>query len=103
LVPPTGEPRREPLDAAVLFRCFEQLLEEGDPGREGLRYVLALILVKKRRLRIEGSRTGADGEYLQLIGVQGEGAWEVRDLQPTDEEVETWQRELNAYLASEWH
>jgi hypothetical protein len=35
--------------------------------------------------------------------VQGEGAWEVRDLQPTDEEVETWQRELNAYLASEWH
>jgi hypothetical protein len=103
LVPPTGEPRREPLDAAVLFRCFEQLLEEGDPGREGLRYVLALILVKKRRLRIEGSRTGADGEHLQLIGVQGEGAWEVRDLQPTDEEVETWQRELNAYLASEWH
>ncbi|MFM8224174.1 MAG: hypothetical protein ACKOJF_35180 [Planctomycetaceae bacterium] len=103
VVPPTAEPRREPLDSAVLLRCFEQLLEEGDPGREGLRYVLALILVKKRRLRIEGSRTDVDGDYLQLAGVQGEGAWEVRDLQPTDEEVETWQRELNAYLASEWH
>ena len=102
-VPRPAEVRREPLDAAVLLRCFEQLLEEGAPDREGLRYVLALLLVKKRRLRIEGSRTAADGEYLQLAGIQGEGAWEVRDLNPTDAEVEQWQRELNAYLASEWH
>jgi len=78
-------------------------VEEGLPEREGLRYVLALLLVKKRRLRIEGSRTAADGAYLQLSGAQGEGAWEVRDLNPTDAEVDQWQQELNAYLASEWH
>jgi hypothetical protein len=86
-----------------LLRCFEQLVEEGLPEREGLRYVLALLLVKKRRLRIEGSRTATDGAHLQLSGVQGEGAWEVRDLNPTDAEVDQWQAELNAYLASEWH
>lgn len=103
LVPRSNDVRREPIDAAVLLRCFEQLLEEGNPDREGLRYVLALLLVKKRRLRMEGSRSAPDGSYLQLAGVQGEGAWEVRDLNPTDEEVEIWQRELNAYLASEWH
>ncbi len=103
MVPKPTEVRREPLDVAVLLRCFEQLVEEGTPDREGLRYVLALLLVKKRRLRIEGSRAADDGQYLQLAGIQGEGAWEVRDLNPTDEEVEQWQRELNAYLASEWH
>jgi hypothetical protein len=86
-----------------LLRCFEQLVEEGLPEREGLRYVLALMLVKRRRLRIEGSRTASDGSYLQLAGVQGQGAWEVRDLNPTDAEVDQWQEELNAYLASEWH
>ena len=62
-----------------------------------------LMLVKRRRLRIEGSRTAPDGSYLQLAGVQGQGAWEVRDLNPTDAEVDQWQEELNAYLASEWH
>lgn len=102
-VPRPTEVRREPLDADALLRCFEQLIEEGLPDREGLRYVLALLLVKRRRLRIEGSRPAADGEYLQLAGTHGEGAWEVRDLQPSDEEIEQWQRELNAYLASEWH
>ena len=103
IVPAPASTRREPLDAAALLRCFEQLVEEGLPEREGLRYVLALLLVKKRRLRIEGSRTSADGDYLQLSGLQGEGAWEVRDLNPTDAEVDQWQQELNAHLASEWH
>ena len=102
LVPAAAQARREPLDAEALLRCFEQLVDEGAADREGLRYVLALLLVKKRRLRIEGSHPGADGDYLQLAGTHGEGAWEVRDLQPTDEEIEQWQRELNAYLASEW-
>ena len=51
---------------------------------------------------LEGSRPEGDDEYLQLAGAQGEGAYEVRDLNPSDEEVQQWQRELNVYLASEW-
>ncbi len=102
VVPKPAEVRHEPLDASALMSCFEQLVEEASPAREGLRYVLALLLVKKRRLRLEGSRVDGNDEYLQLAGAQGEGAWEVRDLNPTDEEVQQWQRELNVYLASEW-
>ncbi|MFN0050887.1 MAG: hypothetical protein ACKV0T_01765 [Planctomycetales bacterium] len=102
LVPLPQEVRREPLDAQALLSCFEQLCEEGDPAREGLRYILALLLVKKRRLRLEGSQSSGDSEFLQLVGAHGEGAWEIRDLNPSDEEVHQWQRELNVYLASEW-
>ncbi len=102
LVPRPAEVRREPLDTTALMTCFEQLTEEANPAREGLRYILALLLVKKKRLRLEGSRTDGEDEYLQLAGAQGEGACEVRDLNPTDEEVQQWQRELNVYLASEW-
>jgi hypothetical protein len=102
LVPRATEVRHEPLDTAALMRCFEQLIEEASPAREGLRYILALLLIKKRRLRLEGSRTEGEEEFLQLAGAQGEGAWEVRELNPTDEEVMNWQRELNVYLASEW-
>ncbi len=102
VVPKPTEVRHEPLDTAALMRCFEQLIEEANPAREGLRYILALLLVKKRRLRLEGSRTDGDDEYLQLAGAQGEGAYEVRDLDPSDEDIQGWQRELNVYLASEW-
>lgn len=102
VVPRPAEIRHEPLDTTALMTCFEQLTEEASPAREGLRYILALLLVKKRRLRLEGSRTAGDDEFLQLAGAQGEGAYEVRDLNPTDEEIQQWQRELNVYLASEW-
>lgn len=102
IVPRAAEMRHEPLDTTALMTCFEQLTEEASPGREGLRYILALLLMKKRRLKLEGSRIDGDDEYLQLAGAQGEGSWEVRDLHPTDEEVLQWQRELNVYLASEW-
>jgi hypothetical protein len=102
VVPKPAEVRHEPLDTTALMTCFEQLTEEASPAREGLRYILALLLVKKRRLRLEGSRAEGEDEYLQLAGAQGEGAYEVRDLNPSDEEVQQWQRELNVYLASEW-
>ncbi len=102
LVPRAAEVKHEPLDTTALMTCFEQLTEEASPAREGLRYILALLLVKKRRLRLEGSRLDGEDEFLQLAGAQGEGAYEVRDLNPGDEEVQQWQRELNVYLASEW-
>ena len=98
-----AELRHEPLDTSALMRCFEQLTEEASPAREGLRYILALLLMKKRRLKLETSRIdGEEEEYLQLAGASGEGAYEVRDLKPSDEDILQWQRELNVYLASEW-
>lgn len=102
LVPKSAEVRHEPLDTSALMRCFEQLTEEASPAREGLRYILALLLMKKRRLKLETSRIDGEDEYLQLAGAQGEGAYEVRDLKPSENDILQWQRELNVYLASEW-
>ena len=101
-VPKAAEVRREPLDTNALMTCFDQLTEEANPARDGLRYILALLLMKKRRLRLETSRLEGEEEYLQLAGAQGEGVFEVRDPHPTDYEIQQWQRELNVYLASEW-
>lgn len=101
-VPKPHEVRQEPLDTNALMSCFEQLSEEGNPARDGLRYILALLLVKKRRLKLDGTRADGDVDYLQLSGAHGEGVWEVRDPNPSDADVQQWQRELNVYLASEW-
>lgn len=102
VVPKPAEPKRAPLDTNALMTCFEQLTEQADPAREKLRYILALLLLQKRRLHLDGSRQEGSEEYLQLSGSQGEGAWEVRDLQLNDQEMHVLQHELTAYLEAEW-
>ena len=55
-VPARDQPRRRSLDPDALLRQFEQLSEDANPGGEKFRYVLALLLVQRRRLRITHRR-----------------------------------------------
>ncbi len=102
VVPAAQENKAKPLDADALMRCFEQMVEEANPAQDKFLYVISLLLLQKRRLKIEGSRQDESTELLQLIGSRGEGPFEVRDQQLSDEEVEQLQQNLNTHLASEW-
>jgi hypothetical protein len=87
-----------------LMRYFEQLCEDANPGHDQMRYVLALLLLQKRRLRLEGSRTDDDGnEYLQLIGSKSEGPFEVVDQQLDETQIAQLQSTLNRQMESEWN
>jgi hypothetical protein len=101
-VPQPEQNKPKPLDADALMRYFEQLLEDVNPAQEKLKYVLALLLLQKRRMKIEGSRRDGDIEYIQFIGSQGEGPYEVRDQQLDEAEIEQLQVELNSQLARDW-
>jgi hypothetical protein len=90
------------VDTESLMRYFEQLCEEANPAHEQLRYVLALLLLQKRRLRLEGSRTDEDGnDFLEFIGSKSEGPFEVQDSDLTEEEIVSLQATLNAQLQQE--
>jgi hypothetical protein len=92
------------IDFESLMRYFEQLCEDANPGHDQMRYVLALLLLQKRRLRLDGSRTDEDGnEYLQLIGSKSEGPFEVVDQQLDEAEIAQLQSTLNHQLESEWN
>ena len=101
-VPLQDDARPKPLDAEALLRYFEQLCEDANPAREKFAYVVSLLLLQKRKLRVEGSRLDGEIEYLQLVGAQGEGPFEVRDQLLTEEEIEQLQTALSAHLAEEW-
>jgi len=101
-VPVPTRTAAQPLDPDALLRYFEQLCEDANPAQQKFAYVLALLLLQKRRLKIEGSRQEDDVEYLQLIGSRGEGPYEIRDQQLTDKETEQLQQSLSAHLAEEW-
>lgn len=58
-VPDATAPRREPLDLAGLLELLGRLAEDSgaDRGRAAFRFVLALLLMRRRMLRLDDTRT----------------------------------------------
>jgi hypothetical protein len=100
-VPPQAEAKRRVLNPDALLRHFEQLCEDANPAEDKFRYVLALLLVQRRRLRINGTRTDGAASFLELSGMQGEGPFEVREQQLKPEEIESLEGEFNQRLTAE--
>ena len=103
-----------PLDPDGLMRYFEQLseglvtlqggqlAEDADPLQQKLQYVIALLLLQKRRLKLDGSRLEGEREVLKFTGARGEGQFEVPDCNLADEEIEGLQDQLNEQMQYEW-
>ena len=79
-----------------------QLAEDADPLQQKLRYVIALLLLQKRRLKLDGSRLEGEREVLEFTGARGEGRFEVPDCKLADEEIEGLQDQLNEQMQYEW-
>jgi hypothetical protein len=102
-VPESQRPRETPLDPEALLSYFEQLVEDANPAHHKLRYVLALVLLQRRRLKLDGSRSEGDGEYLQVSGSRGEGPYEILDQQLPEAEIRQLQSEIGQSVASGWN
>ena len=83
-----------PLDPDYLFEYFERLSEDASDREQKMRYVLALLLVRKRRLEIDGTREDGDETFLMVSGTRGEGQYEIRDPELSDAEIEQLQEQL---------
>jgi hypothetical protein len=99
---PDATPKPKVIDTEALMRYFEQLSENPNPAHDQMHYVLALLLLQKRRLRFDGQRTDEDGnEFLQVIGSKSEGPFEIADQELDDTEIANLQATLNAQLEAE--
>ncbi len=58
--------RQPQIDDDMLLECFDRLQGNIEPERISFRYVLALLLMRRKRLRFEEARTDGDEEYLHL-------------------------------------
>jgi hypothetical protein len=102
IVPDQHDARASQLDPREMLTYFEQLIEEANPAREKLIYVLALFLLQKRKLQLDGSRSIDGVEYLLLSASDGRGPYEVRDQQLSAEEITQLQAGLSRSIAAEW-
>jgi len=91
-VPEPTTSSKQTLDVDDLMRQFEQLHGEASPSQDKFRYVLSLLLLRRRRLRLDGTKIIDDQEFLEVTGTRGEGTFLVPDQQLDDMEVQELQR-----------
>jgi hypothetical protein len=66
-IPAAGEtPKRPPIDDDLLAECFQRLDGVTDPDRVQFRYVVALLLMRRKRFKFEDVTKDAAGETLLL-------------------------------------
>jgi hypothetical protein len=81
----------------VLLQLFDQLEEQ--PDKRDMRYVLALLLVRRRVMRLEGSERDAEGrELLVLYCPRRDATYQVPEETPNDERANQIQEELAQLL-----
>jgi len=84
------------LDYDLALDFLNRLLREADPEREGLIYALALLLSRKRRVKLRGVRKLPEGELLLVLvpGEEEDRLVQVRAPRLDPEEVEALQGQL---------
>lgn len=89
----------------VLLELFDQLAEQ--PERKDMRYVLALLLVRRRVLRLDGPAlpavelSPADGvQTMTVFCPLREASYEVAVVMPSDERIDEIQQQLGELLVS---
>ena len=87
----TGRPK---LDADSLFDYFLQLSDSPNMVQQQYRYVLALLLLRKRRLVLEEVVEFDDRPTMRLIGSGGEGPFDVPEEELNEEQIERLQEQL---------
>jgi hypothetical protein len=100
-VPPL-EPNRKPrIDDDLLLDCFNRLEGQTEPGRVSFRYVVALLLMRRRRLKFEEARTENGQEVLCLRCARSGARHDVVNPGLTEEEMTAVQDEVFKVLGWE--
>ena len=99
---PVGEQKKKLfVDDQVLCELFERLATTEEPAKLQFRFVLGLILMRKRMLVYESSRTEADRELWTVRFKGREDKLDLLDPKLTEQQVADVSRQLGEILNEE--
>jgi hypothetical protein len=93
-IPPDDARRRPVIDDELLLDCFGRLEGQTEPGRVKFRYVVGLLLMRRRKLRLEETAREDGVEVLQLRCPRTGTRYRMVDPALTDEETSAVQDEV---------
>jgi hypothetical protein len=100
-VPASDGSKRPRIDDEMLLECFSRLEGQDDPSRVNFRYVVSLLLMRRKRLKFAAAWTEDDREVLQLRDARTGAEHEVVNPGLTDEEMASVQEEVLKVLGWE--
>jgi hypothetical protein len=100
-VPPPEESKRPRIDDDLLVECFQRLEGQNETDRIKFRYVVALLLMRRRRFKFEEARTEGDQEVLYLRCVRTRKQYQVINPRLTEDEMGAVQEEVFKVLGWE--
>jgi len=100
-IPLPNQKKKLFVEDGILINFFERLAEEKQPERVNFRFVLALILMRKRLLKYEDSRRDGLEEIWKMRFVRETKIHEVVNPQLDDDQIEQVSKELGSILQGE--
>jgi hypothetical protein len=100
-VPAPQGKRRLPIDDDLLLDCFERLEGQIEPSKINFRYVLALLLMRRRRFQFEEARSEGGHEVLVLRCGRTGARYQVANPGLNDKEMAAVQADVFAALGWE--
>jgi len=101
-MPTTDKPRKLVVNDDMLLGCFDRLKDSTDPDGMNFRYVVALLLMRRKRFRFEDVFRDTDGrDVLLLKDVKGGTVQRVVDPRLTDDQIAHVQTEVFRVLGWE--
>ncbi|MBM4072502.1 MAG: hypothetical protein FJ271_26770 [Planctomycetes bacterium] len=93
-VPPAEAAHKARFDPELLMDCFLRLDGQSDPARVNFRYVVGLLLMRRKRLRFEQAVTDGDIEKVSLRCTRTGARHEVINPRLGEEEMMQVQSEV---------
>ncbi len=97
-IPSKEQKKKLLVDDDLLINFFLRLANETDVSRLHFRFVLGLILMRKRILRYQQTKHDGNREYWQMRLVKDQSLHQVLNPQLTDDQHEGVSRQLGAIL-----
>lgn len=93
-VPQAGRPAKPTINDDLLVDCFDHLTDTSEPARLNFRYVVALLLMRRKRFKFEDAKKVGDREVLIVRDARNGKRHEVPDPQLSDVEMDAVQDEV---------
>jgi hypothetical protein len=100
-IPEAGRLTKPTINDDVLVDCFEHLADTPDPARQKFRYVVALLLMRRKRFKFEDARKRDERESLVVRDVRSGRRYEFDDPQLTEPEMDAVRDEVFRVLGWE--
>lgn len=93
-VPPADRPRKPTFNDDLLLEWFQHLAGNPDPNRQNIRYVVALLLMRRKRLKFEDAKRQNGADVLVLRDARNGTRHEIPDPRLSDAEIVAVQDEV---------